>query len=154
MKQKEALLVAGILLAGAVLNYLWAVISGMYAIPVGAELVIAAYCLIAVTFSLGMSALRAISKPVPLRRSRIRTSPGSPSKKPSGPRCSLRSGRTTIISPRQTAGALSGRTGRGSRGSWMRGGRAMSEGGGVPAGKAIVPGAPTEIDDGAVSAGP
>jgi len=60
MKQKEILLVAAILLAGAILNYLWAVISGMYAIPVGAELVIAAYCLIAVTFSLGMAELAGI----------------------------------------------------------------------------------------------
>ncbi|AGB01548.1 hypothetical protein [Methanoregula formicica] len=48
MSHKKILIIAAVLILGAIVNYAWAVVAKMYAIPVGAEFVIAAYCLLIV----------------------------------------------------------------------------------------------------------
>jgi len=48
MSHKKILVIAAVLIIGAIVNYAWAVFAQIYAIPVGAEFVIAAYCLLVV----------------------------------------------------------------------------------------------------------
>jgi len=52
MSHKKILITAAVLILGAIVNYAWAVFARMYAIPVGAEFVIAAYCLLVVLLPL------------------------------------------------------------------------------------------------------
>jgi hypothetical protein len=48
MSHKKIFITAAVLILGAIVNYAWAVFARMYGIPVGAEFVIAAYCLLVV----------------------------------------------------------------------------------------------------------
>lgn len=52
MSRKKILVIAAVLILGAIVNYAWAVFTKTYSIPIGAEFVIAAYCLLVVLLPL------------------------------------------------------------------------------------------------------